>query len=119
MKVCSKCGVRKKNAEFSKSKRSADGKQSWCKACHNEYTANWSRRRTAKTKTCRECKRSLPLSEFHRSSATPDGHRGICKACQREYWNAWNEARTAPVPHRNIFTRAWDSIAAWATGGSV
>lgn len=37
MKICSKCKLEKEELEFSKSKKSKDGLQFWCKDCRREY----------------------------------------------------------------------------------
>ena len=37
-KVCSKCGERKPVSEFSKSRRTTDGLQDWCKLCMQIYS---------------------------------------------------------------------------------
>ena len=40
MKVCSKCSTSKNLEEFSKSSKSNDGHQRWCKLCVKTYEAN-------------------------------------------------------------------------------
>lgn len=40
MKQCYHCGVEKPITEFYDSKRSLDGKLSWCKECMKEYNRN-------------------------------------------------------------------------------
>jgi len=40
MKVCSKCRIKKKEEEFSKSKNNKDGLHYWCKVCCKKYYKN-------------------------------------------------------------------------------
>lgn len=40
-KSCTRCGESKPLAMFNRQKRSADGRQDWCKSCNKEYQRTW------------------------------------------------------------------------------
>jgi hypothetical protein len=50
MKICTKCGVAKPTAEFSKRTKSLDGLQAWCKQCNKESKRDWIRSNRDKVK---------------------------------------------------------------------
>jgi hypothetical protein len=87
-KHCPGCRLTKPSNEFSINGRSADGLQSYCKACNKEAYVSRSRPTTANTltvprqKPCIECRRTLPAKAF--TLVKPGQLSLACIECQQK-----------------------------------
>ena len=91
-KKCSKCGVRKSDSEFHRSKISKDGLSAWCKECLREYNRQryyrQNEKRVKALKKQREQKKRLekglvPYSRWKHIDCRPDGYRSVYAIVRR------------------------------------
>lgn len=102
VKRCARCHEEKPRSEFWANRRSADGRNSWCRLCVNAYV---SARRVRKRqpvpsglKRCARCKMVKPVGEFHRGSLKVGGRVSYCKPCQNEYNRSKYPRKRPPKP---------------------
>lgn len=88
MKKCTKCGVEKELAEFTKFKRNKDGLRNRCKQCDKEYRKNPEEfnKKHAKVipegkKWCNRCKEFKNYDQFGYNKNYKDNHSYRCKQC--------------------------------------
>jgi hypothetical protein len=94
-KLCSNCKETKPRSEFGKNRKSPDGINYACKACHKvRNKAKSAKTKLAleanpnlipATKVCRSCKEEKASSEFSKNRSSKDGLRNKCKACDSAY----------------------------------
>ena len=91
-KMCSKCRSLLPVDEFQRRSRSADGLQSCCRKCMNEYNKMRRQDRKAANKNrsrppddeqvfCPRCQRTLRAAEFSSHLMSPNRLLGQCRAC--------------------------------------
>ena len=83
MKTCRKCKQAKATSEFSKTKRSADGLQWWCRTCMRESARNWARKNRARRPEDRRLSRySLTPADY---LALINSTNGACPICLDDF----------------------------------
>ena len=89
-KKCFRCKCEKPLNEFSRAKKSRDGRRSWCKSCETEARRGYSavlRQRAIiavpETKRCPRCGCAKDSDLFYRNRSNPDGLDDVCKECHR------------------------------------
>lgn len=98
-KICRKCQLDKPAAEFPCQRRSIDGMDGHCKACHRKAAAALVEARgpvphpTVSHKKCTACGMQKPAEEFQHDRCKPDGLRGCCKPCETKKGRARSQAR--------------------------
>ena len=102
MKKCKRCNIEKLNIEFSISKNSKDGLNSWCKSCKSEYSRYRNLNRVLKKIDKKRCSLGLVDKEIDNFSKgnTDDGFNIWCKSCQNEYNKKYyieNKERLKPI----------------------
>ena len=101
-KLCKRCNTEKTNIEFSISKNSKDGLNSWCKSCKSEYSRYKNINRVFKKmdkKICSSCLVEKEINNFSKGN-TDDGFNIWCKSCQNEYNKKYyneNKERLKPI----------------------
>jgi hypothetical protein len=101
-KRCRRCGSVKPLSEFSRNKRTPDGRQIYCKMCCKEIRAGIT---LPSTKKCCRCDTKKPLSEFRYDKHSPDGRKDYCMLCGKkpvmmpckyegELLNTWEQAES-------------------------
>lgn len=88
MKNCTKCNTIKPVTEFSMSKATKDGFNSYCRSCQSTYYKAYNAEMKAskprvvpQSKVCRDCGLEKPISQFGKRSVSPDKHNIYCKPC--------------------------------------
>lgn len=91
MKKCKKCGLEKKESEFSKNKRNKNGLQHWCKDCSKEYSKAYNK--TDKRKEYqREYKRKYAKTDKHKEYQKAYKQTDKCKEYNKEYNKAYRKS---------------------------
>jgi hypothetical protein len=99
MKQCRKCGETKPLELIRKLKRSRDGYDTICKACHVIVNQNPQKRIKIvqyTEKACTRCNEVKALEQFQSSPSRPDGRGSWCKACA----NTFNATKRVPKPRQ-------------------
>ena len=100
-KACSRCEMVKPLADFYEWKRSTDGVQSECKACHDDRSQPmYPRDESIVEKTCTQCAHTKPASEFYDNPYVHCGMHAACKVCTNAANDAWAAAN--PEKHKAI-----------------
>jgi RNase P subunit RPR2 len=88
MKKCAKCLKMVDVDNFVASKKTRDGKASYCKPCQSDYYKAYNASRKAakasvvhQSKTCPDCGLDKPISQFGKKSTSLDKHNLYCKIC--------------------------------------
>lgn len=82
MKICTKCGEIKENAEFHVDSRMEDGLKSVCKVCmRNPKTIARELLAQEGLKKCSKCGEAKEFSEFNKDTQTKDGLKFRCQSC--------------------------------------
>lgn len=84
-KKCTKCGKRKRRAQFTKDRSKKDGLQAWCKACQGTYHKAWARTPEGRASHRKaDAKRSAKYPEKLKARAAAKYHvplAGNCEVC--------------------------------------
>ena len=86
IKRCRKCQEEKASGLFARNRTSADGLQSYCKACTAKDRADRSAAGVVPPaeKACSQCRRMLPAAEYHRNMSISTTLSPACKDCSRK-----------------------------------
>lgn len=80
-KLCRRCRKLKPMSEFYRHRGKLDGRQTYCKACHNQVSVRNKQKLAAqKEKTCRTCGETKLIAHFQRSGTRRRAH---CIECMR------------------------------------
>lgn len=91
-KRCSRCKEVKSLDLFNRSKRRADGHDTWCKACRKEYDKNRKEYPVSVTeKLCRKCGEVRPADDFQVNKKVKDGLHSYCYECVLDYGEQWRK----------------------------
>lgn len=102
MKKCKRCNIEKEHIEFSLSKNSKDGLNSWCKKCKSDYNKERLKERKIKKdgyKTCTKCNEKKDVRLFSIGN-NKDGLNNWCKECNKNYGDIYyleNKERLKPI----------------------
>lgn len=102
MKKCKRCDIEKENIEFSLSRNSKDGLNSWCKKCKSEYNKEKLKERKIKKngyKKCTKCSEEKHVKFFNIGNSK-DGLNNWCKECNKNYGDTYyleNKERLKPI----------------------
>lgn len=107
-KVCTKCKEDKLMDEYHNNSKSADGKQSRCKACISEppertLEGQLAYRDSKYPTGEKRCSREgvlHPLSEFYVNRASMDGLQAHCKECAKKTTKEYDQANPDKVKER-------------------
>ena len=93
-KICSKCGVKKNNLEYSKNKAQSDGLNVWCRVCQTAYRKKWyiknKEKELASTRHWRERNRE----EYNKyQSEYQKKNRAKNRAKATEYQRRWRKRK--------------------------
>lgn len=84
-KTCKTCNKRKSSKDFYKLKRSKDGLDYECKACHLARKRRNAGNVKRDKKVCCVCKVEKEIGKFCKSRSAPDGRSNQCKTCAIKY----------------------------------
>lgn len=91
MKRCGRCKLEKAVTEFNLDKRSKDGFQSYCKACHKAHHKAYRDEIKASpalihrtSKVCLDCGLEKPRSQFGVKNNSKDKMNSYCKPCWKQ-----------------------------------
>jgi len=99
MKTCTICTQEKPLEEFTKSKNSPDGRGSYCKPCHHQYTKDWTARNIDKVRQNRR--------EYNSANAEKISARNkVYKAENRDYFLEYNRRYAVEKPHKAMVYEA-------------
>jgi hypothetical protein len=109
-KQCSRCGSNLPITQFGVRRASADGLQSYCRACVSAWARQHRPRKLKDAPTgvrpdekwCRRCDQVKPLSAFARNRTAPDGLQGQCRACAAAAYRAKREAAGVLMPPADV-----------------
>lgn len=129
MKVCSKCGEKKRLDDFVAERRNKDGRSGTCRKCHTARCAEWARRNPGRVreiqsrskeamrlrpiiesaeKRCSKCGASKAIDAFQKRRESKDGRRGVCKMCDHSRMYAAGKKYAASHPERKSEAfKAW------------
>lgn len=95
-KKCKRCNQTKPLTDFSKNKRSPDGKDFYCKACVKIDSDNRKAGAAkAKKKQCATCGKIKSAADYTKDKKSPDGLNIKCKQCYNAYIRACRNTQKA------------------------
>jgi len=112
-KKCAKCQLDKSRQDFVTDKKRADGLNSWCKLCHQEYQREYDKKRREKnklknsnldfngTKKCPNCQEIKIKTEFSIQKDSDSGLTSWCKKCTNQ---KGKQKRMIEKPKARVYT---------------
>lgn len=99
MKTCKICNEEKTLEEFTKSKKSLDGRGSYCKLCHRQYTKTWNERNPERV---RQNRRVYNTDNSDKIKAA----RKVYKSENKDYFLDYARRYAKEKPHKALLYEA-------------